>query len=635
VPRLTISGDEYSLAALADACGWAGLRCWCPDAQEGEAEFGWVRDTAKGRKNPSPNRYKNTETGQVRYFKTPPKGAEAAGETPPPDEQPPAAEQQSGEQQPAAPAAAEETPAQTHTAESLKATLQTWSREEMTGEEGQRRVKELSEALAGSMTKKDLIALRDSLGIAGGQSLNKTPLAARIIERGLEAARAEGAQAGEPAAGPPAEAAPEEAAPEAADAAPAEALAPAEEAAPGASGDDEDGPLEIGLPEETDQAGSTPEQRQAVLEAGSSSPLDALVRQSADAPEGGKWLAAMDATVKAWFAAGPEGQQAMLKEAGLRPDASQYELTEVVAARAKPNPYYPPERVVRDQNEKIEQRTGKVHLTEPTVKGQVAARQHLKGVLDAGFAASNLGGRKQRSYRAAAEKATARMPERALERLASNLKRTHWVDGSAGILDSVVADMKAIPDDPQRVREVYDTLARVGKAGGNELPPDVVQKLNDARGDPEAERRAVREIVDDTVAQFDGLRGPEHRIGGCYNAATQSTHMDGGIGTSRHAGPKEFRMERGDSQAAVYAHEFVHAIDGPDYEISRSATWGKLWQQELVNDQLTGYAGTMPKEGLAEFGRLVYGGQVDLAAVEREFPGCAKFFKDHELWPTA
>lgn len=118
-------------------------------------------------------------------------------------------------------------------------------------------------------------------------------------------------------------------------------------------------------------------------------------------------------------------------------------------------------------------------------------------------------------------------------------------------------------------------------------------------------------------------------------------HLDGGFDDTgytepgRHGGPTQ-------TTAEVYAHEFGHAIDGPQFQVSNSARWQEAYAKEIGpnakaddgSPRLTRYAHTNAQEGLAEFCRLVYGGQVDLAQVEKEFPIASKFFKEAKLWPS-
>lgn len=91
----------------------------------------------------------------------------------------------------------------------------------------------------------------------------------------------------------------------------------------------------------------------------------------------------------------------------------------------------------------------------------------------------------------------------------------------------------------------------------------------------------------------------------------------------------------------TYAHELTHAIDGPRLEHSGSAAWQKAFREEIDRDSpsgtgssLTRYARKMPPEGFAEFGRLLYGGEADLAKVAKRFPKCSAYFKRAGLWPS-
>lgn len=116
-------------------------------------------------------------------------------------------------------------------------------------------------------------------------------------------------------------------------------------------------------------------------------------------------------------------------------------------------------------------------------------------------------------------------------------------------------------------------------------------------------------------------------------------HLDGGYAPA--ATKPGGHGNHAESAHEVYAHEFTHLIDGPEGQISGSARWSAIWAAEIGpkvtgddgQPRLTSYAQTNKAEGLAEFGRLVYGGAVSLDRVEREFPQATKLFKDARLWP--
>ncbi len=56
----------------------------------------------------------------------------------------------------------------------------------------------------------------------------------------------------------------------------------------------------------------------------------------------------------------------------------------------------------------------------------------------------------------------------------------------------------------------------------------------------------------------------------------------------------------------AYAHEFMHAVDGPRLEISRSREWQEAWSEEIKGKGISKYAWGNAQEGLAEMGRLLW-----------------------------
>ena len=82
----------------------------------------------------------------------------------------------------------------------------------------------------------------------------------------------------------------------------------------------------------------------------------------------------------------------------------------------------------------------------------------------------------------------------------------------------------------------------------------------------------------------------------------------------------------------VYAHEFGHAIDGPDKEISSSREWMEAWKEEIQGGGLTTYATTKPSEGLAEFTRLLYGTEHSDKLIRKKFPKASAVFDKWDIW---
>jgi hypothetical protein len=60
-------------------------------------------------------------------------------------------------------------------------------------------------------------------------------------------------------------------------------------------------------------------------------------------------------------------------------------------------------------------------------------------------------------------------------------------------------------------------------------------------------------------------RRPRPRVHAFYDENSRTLHLDGG-------GPGR------DTLRYVYAHEFAHALDGPEQEQSRSRNWRKAWR---------------------------------------------------------
>lgn len=96
----------------------------------------------------------------------------------------------------------------------------------------------------------------------------------------------------------------------------------------------------------------------------------------------------------------------------------------------------------------------------------------------------------------------------------------------------------------------------------------------------------------------------------------------------------------------TYSHELGHVFDGPKFSLSHTLEWMRAFDSDIVAGPhvLSNYAMTNPREGLAEFTRALYGAgpgekkhrsQDYLAAVQRAFPNCSKFFMKHKLWPAS
>lgn len=128
------------------------------------------------------------------------------------------------------------------------------------------------------------------------------------------------------------------------------------------------------------------------------------------------------------------------------------------------------------------------------------------------------------------------------------------------------------------------------------------------------------EQLNASVKSFYQLHGKEfdRKAGGVYYGAFKVVAVDGG-----GLGYAEARE--------IYAHEFMHAIDGPKHEISSSQEWQQAWSQEINHPSwpISSYATSKPSEGLAEFGRLLFSSPFSRQTLEKQFPACYAALKKY------
>lgn len=118
-------------------------------------------------------------------------------------------------------------------------------------------------------------------------------------------------------------------------------------------------------------------------------------------------------------------------------------------------------------------------------------------------------------------------------------------------------------------------------------------------------------------------------IGGAYVGRTGSLHADGGLpagGQTTSANLPE------NSVPHIYAHEWAHAVDGPQFEVSNSPAWQAAFEAEFGGGRLTKYASSSPSEAFAEFARLVWASPVPPAKVEAAFPKAVAVWREAGLW---
>lgn len=149
------------------------------------------------------------------------------------------------------------------------------------------------------------------------------------------------------------------------------------------------------------------------------------------------------------------------------------------------------------------------------------------------------------------------------------------------------------------------------------------------------------------LEKLEETRAGKHNAGGVYSQVG-GVHLDGDYDYKKDGtGEERGRYTSGAvyTRRDVYAHELTHAIDGPEgSRLSDADEWEEAWQEEINYDRasalvsgreppLTAYAASMPVEGFAEFGRLLYGTDVPLEQIERDFPKASAYFKAKGLWP--
>jgi hypothetical protein len=112
-------------------------------------------------------------------------------------------------------------------------------------------------------------------------------------------------------------------------------------------------------------------------------------------------------------------------------------------------------------------------------------------------------------------------------------------------------------------------------------------------------------------------------VGGAYSGARRCLYLDGGDDET----PNRDILN-------LYAHEFVHAIDGPGRLLSSSRAWTDAWQAEIRDKEvpLTPTAVRNPQEGFAEFGRVLYAEVRSRDWLEGNHTRCADVWKGIGLW---
>lgn len=135
------------------------------------------------------------------------------------------------------------------------------------------------------------------------------------------------------------------------------------------------------------------------------------------------------------------------------------------------------------------------------------------------------------------------------------------------------------------------------------------------------------DLKDDLVAEgFSQFADENRKPLGVYRTGKESRklYLDGSDAANQG-------FERG-----VHAHEYSHAVDGPNNTYSRTQEWKDIAQEEFsLGDRpyypLSKYATENEAEGFAEFGRMVHGSDKPREEIEAEFPKATAFWKKHGI----
>ncbi len=111
-----------------------------------------------------------------------------------------------------------------------------------------------------------------------------------------------------------------------------------------------------------------------------------------------------------------------------------------------------------------------------------------------------------------------------------------------------------------------------------------------------------------------------------YSYDRKEMTLDGGSGGGSTKSTHE------NTTPGLYAHELSHGLDQPDpvsgQRPSNSLEWQAAFDAELKDGQVSQYATTNRAESWAEFGRMVYGTDVDRSELAKRFPKCVAVWKE-------
>lgn len=261
------------------------------------------------------------------------------------------------------------------------------------------------------------------------------------------------------------------------------------------------------------------------------------------------------------------------------------------------------------------------------------ATPRLSDHVDRALESADLTDARKQEYRGYMDRATARMPRGARQRLARNLKGLHFSASMRDIAGSIVDDLeRERKANPEALRETVLDWQR------GHLGEDGQRRFDQRMRDPAERTKTADALVNKTLDELRAFQG-RNGLAGCFNSLVSKTFLAGkpDVAVRSHQGVHHLHEGTPEQVAVgIYAHELTHTLDGKYHELSSSPRWKDIFDREIVANgghRINEYASQNVREGFAEFGRLVYSGQVELKTVQTRFPAATRYFKELGLWP--